>query len=90
MGKFAIGTKKKASIKGQSKIHIYSVGTIVRFKWDGKKDSGPVLKHTFNSEGTPTYTVKSTKTPGCRYPDMAVDDPNDKWCFISSSLTDSN
>jgi hypothetical protein len=75
--------------KRKKKKHHYKEFDPVVIKWYGERHICFVEKLQFSRDKYPTYRVRSVTNPGCIYYDLELDDPNDPYCYVSSTLTKS-
>ena len=75
--------------KRKKKKHHYKEFDPVVIKWYGERHICFVEKLQFSRDKFPTYRVRSVTNPGCIYYDLELDDPNDPYCYVSSTLTKS-
>jgi len=75
--------------KRKKRKHHYNEFDPVVIKWYGERHICFVEKLQFSKEKYPTYRVRSVTNLGCIYYDLELDDPSDKYCYVSSTLTKS-
>ena len=75
--------------KRKKKKHHYKVGDFVAVKWIGEKQLAIITELTWSKEKNPTYKVNSVSYVGCIYSGLELDDPEDPYCYVSSTLTKS-
>jgi len=75
--------------KKRLKKHRFNKNDAIAFKWYGEREIGFVYECYHSKDGWALYKVKSVSKPGCIYPDMELDDPDDAYCYISSILSNS-
>lgn len=75
--------------KRKKRKHHYKKFEPVVIKWYGERHICFVEELQFSKEKYPTYRVRSVTNPGCIYYDLELDDPVDKYCYVSSTLTKS-
>lgn len=75
--------------KRKKRKHHYKEFEPVVIKWYGERHICFVEELQFSKEKYPTYRVRSVTNPGCIYYDLELDDPADKYCYVSSTLTQS-
>ena len=75
--------------KRKKKKHHYKEFDPVVIKWYGERHICFVEKLQFSKDKYPTYRVRSVTNPGCIYYELELDDPDDPYCYVSSTLTKS-
>ena len=75
--------------KRKKKKHHYKEFDSVVIKFYGERHICFVEKLQFSKDKYPTYKVRSVTNPGCIYYDLELDDPDDPYCYVSSTLTKS-
>lgn len=75
--------------KRKKKKHHYKEFDSVVIKFYGERHICFVEKLQFSKDKYPTYRVRSVTNPGCIYYDLELDDPDDPYCYVSSTLTKS-
>jgi len=75
--------------KRKKKKHHYKVGDFVAVKWIGEKQLAVIDELTFTKDKIATYKVRSISCVGCIYSGLELDDPEDPYCYVSSTLTKS-
>jgi len=75
--------------KRKKKKHHYKEFDPVVIKFYGERHICFVEKLQFSKDKYPTYKVRSVTNPGCIYYDLELDDPDDPYCYVSSTLTKS-
>ena len=75
--------------KRKKKKHHYKVGDFVAVKWIGEKQLAVIDELDTTKNGIATYKVRSISNVGCSYSGLELDDPEDPYCYISSTLTKS-
>lgn len=75
--------------KRKKKKHHYKEFDAVVIKFYGERHICFVEKLQFTKDKYPTYRVRSVTNPGLIYYDLELDDPDDPYCFVSSTLTKS-
>lgn len=75
--------------KRKKRKHHYKEFDPVVIKWYGERHICFVEQLQFSKEKYPTYRVRSVTSPGCIYYNLELDDPEDKYCYVSSTLTKS-
>ena len=75
--------------KRKKKKHHYKVGDFVAVKWIGEKQLAVIDELEFTKDKIATYKVRSITCIGCSYSGLELDDPDDPYCYVSSTLTKS-
>jgi hypothetical protein len=75
--------------KRKKKKHHYKVGDFVAVKWIGEKQLAVIDELEFTKDKIATYKVRSITCVGCSYSGLELDDPDDPYCYVSSTLTKS-
>ena len=75
--------------KRKKKKHHYKVGDFVAVKWIGEKQLAVIDELDTTKNGIATYKVRSISNVGCSYSGLELDDPEDPYCYVSSTLTKS-
>jgi len=75
--------------KRKKKKHHYKVGDFVAVKWIGEKQLAVIDGLDTTKNGIATYKVRSISNVGCSYSGLELDDPEDPYCYVSSTLTKS-
>jgi len=75
--------------KRKKRKHHYKQFDPVVIKWYGERHICFIEQLQFSKEKYPTYRVRSVTNPGCIYYDLELDDPADKYCYVSTTLTNS-
>ena len=75
--------------KRHKRKHHFRVGDYVAIKWIGEKQLGVIDELNSTKDGIATYKVRSISRVGCSYNGLELDDPEDPYCYISSTLTKS-
>ena len=75
--------------KRKKRKHHYKEYDPVVIKFYGERHICFVEKLEFSKEKYPTYRVRSVTSPGCIYYELELDDPDDPYCYVSSTLTKS-
>jgi len=75
--------------KRKKKKHHYKVGDFVAVKWIGEKQLAVIDELDTTKSGIATYKVRSISNVGCSYSGLELDDPEDPYCYVSSTLTKS-
>ena len=75
--------------KRKKRKHHYKEYDPVVIKFYGERHICFVEKLEFTKDKLPTYRVRSVTNPGCIYYELELDDPDDPYCYVSSTLTKS-
>ena len=75
--------------KRKKRKHHYKVGDFVAVKWIGEKQLAVIDELDWSKDKLPTYKVRSITCVGCIYSGLELDDPEDPYCYVSSTLTKS-
>ena len=75
--------------KRKKRKHHYKEYDPVVIKFYGERHICFIEKLEFSKEKYPTYRVRSVTSPGCIYYELELDDPDDPYCYVSSTLTKS-
>lgn len=75
--------------KRKKRKHHYKEYDPVVIKFYGERHICFVEKLEFSRDKYPTYRVRSVTNPGCIYYELELDDPDDQYCYVSSTLTKS-